>query len=100
MIKHLQHELARPRLTPQLHQMLLFTKSTLDTQPCDDDDGGGIGGIGNIGVSDGSDGSDQIMMIGEKEGSCNLLLITVKEGGTLQSQHSDAMTKSLFGRWQ
>ena len=42
MIKHLQHELARPRLTLQLHQMLLFTKSTLDTQPCDDDGGGGI----------------------------------------------------------
>ena len=42
MIKHLQHELARPRLTLQLHQMLLFTKSTLDTQPCDDDGDGGI----------------------------------------------------------
>ena len=74
--------------------MLLFTKSTLNTQPCDDDGGGGGGVIGGIiggaggGGGGGRDGIGDIIGGGgdddagdsEKEASCNLLLITVKEG--------------------
>ena len=62
--------------------MLLFTKSTLNTQPCVDYGGcgriDGIGGISGGGWSgeDNDDDDDS-----EEEASCNLLLITVKEGG-------------------
>ena len=65
--------------------MLLFTKSTLNTQPCVDYGGcGRIDGIGGIsGGAGGNDdaGGDDDAGDSEEEASCNLLLITVKEGG-------------------
>ena len=65
--------------------MLLFTKSTLSTQPCVDYGGcGRIDGIGGIsGGAGGNDdaGGDDDAGDSEEEASCNLLLITVKEGG-------------------
>ena len=75
MIKHLQSgsQQGQGFPTQPLHQMLLSTKSTLNTQPCDDDGGcGGYGGYGGYGGGDdggdgggcgGGDDDDQMMIV-------------------------------------
>ena len=44
---------SKAKATPPLHQMLLSTKSTLNTEPCADD--GGCGGCGYGGDGGGGD---------------------------------------------